>query len=317
MKVLITSGSFGRYDDQARQLLLQNNFELLDNPYGHIMNEQEFSAAIAGVDAVILGTEILNEQVLRSAGQLQFVSRYGVGVDNIDLAALKERKIALQITRNCNHEAVADFTIGLMLDTMRGISRADRSLRQKNWKKSTGLNLYQKKVGVIGLGAIGKAVIRRLSGFQATIYGYDLQFDTDFCQQYAVRQMALEEIYQTADVITLHLPALPEQKPLIGWREISMMKKTAILINTARASLVDDNALIKALAKQRIFGAGIDAPLCMDELDARYLTLDNLVVTPHNAAVSVEASNRMSMMAAEHIIQFFAGNTKKGDGYFG
>ena len=305
MQVLITANSFGKHDGQVWKILTENGFEIKNNPYGRIMNEQEMLQLITGIDAIILGTEILNAKIIQHANNLKIVSRYGVGIDNVDAAALKARGILLTVTQGSNNQAVADFTIGLMLDVARGISYVDRKLRLSEWEKKIGIDLCGKLVGVIGLGAIGREVVKRLKGFECDIYGYDIHYDDVFCEKYKVKKASLKEIFMNSDFITLHIPAISFSKPLIGKEEIGMMKKNVVIINTARSSLVDDEALISALQEKRIFGAGIDAQLSARELDERYLNLDNVVVTPHNAAVSIEASNKMSYTAVKNIIDFF------------
>lgn len=305
MKVLVTANSFGKYDGQARTTLERHGFEIFDNPYGRIMNEKEFSSAIQGMDIVILGTEILDKKVIEKADTLKFVSRYGVGTDNMDLAELKRRNIGFAIARNCNSQAVADYTIGLMLDALRGISLSTRNLYEGKWAKVVGVDLYKKTVGIIGLGSIGMGVAKRLSGFDCKVLGYDVRFDHAGCQQYHVQEASLEEIYQQADIITLHLPALPNDKALIGEKEISCMKHNVVLINTARTSLIDADALIAGLQSGKVFAGASDAQLSFTQIDQRYHNLDRFTLTPHNAAVSLEASIKMSEMAVENILNYF------------
>jgi len=308
MRVLVTANSFGKYDHQARKILEMHGFEIFDNPCGRVMNENEFSNAIQGMDIVILGTEILDKKVIEKADLLKFVSRYGVGTDNMDLAELERRNIGYAITRNCNSQAVADYTIGLILDALRRISLSMHNLYEGKWEKVIGLDLYKKTAGIIGLGAIGMGVAKRLAGFDCKVLGYDVNFNHARCQQYHVQEATLEEIYHKADIITLHLPALPGDKALIGEKEISCMKQDVVLINTARTSLIEADALIAGIKSRKIFAAASDAQLSLAQIDERYKRLDHFILTPHNAAVSLEASVKMSDAAVENILNYFHRN---------
>ncbi|EOH88682.1 phosphoglycerate dehydrogenase [Enterococcus pallens] len=304
MKVLVTSNSFGRFSNQAKELLEENGFEVVLNKYKRIMNREEFIGEIADADAVILGTEILDEAVLEKAQKLKLVSRYGVGIDNIDTSYLEKNDIGLTVTKNSNNEAVADYTVALMLDVCRGISYADRMLRTEGWKKKEGIDLCNKKVGIIGLGAIGKEVAKRVKGFNCEILAFDLFYDEDFCTQYDIKKASIEEILKEAEVITLHIPADPSSQPLINQESIKQMKNNAVLINTARLQLVDDKAIKEALNAGKLFGYGVDAQLSVEDIDADYYTMDNVTVTPHNAAVTVEASNKMSYISAKNVVNY-------------
>lgn len=173
MKVLITSNSFGKFDPKPKAFMESLGWKVVGNRYHHIMNEEEMMGEVAGVDAIILGSDIVSKKVLDKADSLKIISRYGVGIDNIDLEECEKRGIKVTVTRNCNTEAVADYTVGLMLATTRHICNVDKNLKAGVWQKETGLDLCHKTVGVVGLGAIGRQVIKRLKGFDCKILGYD------------------------------------------------------------------------------------------------------------------------------------------------
>lgn len=305
MKVLVTSNSFGKFSNQAKELLEENGFEVISNKYQRIMNQTEFIGELKDVDAVILGTEILDETVLKEAPHLKIVSRYGVGIDNIDTQYLEDHQIGLTVTKNSNNEAVADYTVALMLDVCRGVAFSDRMLRTKGWIKKEGIDLCNKKVGIIGLGAIGKEVAKRVKGFNCEVLAFDLQYDEEFCAAYEVRKASIEEILKEAEIITLHIPATKSTKPIINQASIQTMKDQAVLINTARLQLVDDQAIKDALKTGKLFGYGVDAQLSVEDIDPDFYQMDNVTVTPHNAAVTVEASNKMSYISAKNIVNYF------------
>lgn len=311
MKVLITSNSFGKFDSKPREFMESLGWEVVGNKYHHIMNEEEMMGEVTGVDAIILGSDTVSKKVLEKADKLKIISRYGVGIDNIDLEEAKKRNIEVTITRNCNTEAVADYAIGLMLSVMRHISTVDNNLKVGRWKKETGINLCHKTVGVVGLGSIGRQVVKRLKGFDCKILGYDKFIDDDYCKENDIEVMELEEIFKKADIITLHVPGNPDGTPIVGAKELNSMKKNTVLINTARASLVDEDALIEALAEHRIYGYGTDVFKREPHINEKFETLDNVVLSPHTAAVSVEAINLMTNAAVENILGYFG--VKKGE----
>lgn len=309
MKVLITSNSFGKFDPKPKAFMESLGWEVVGNRYHHIMNEEEMMGEVAGVDAIILASDIVSKKVLDKADSLKIISRYGVGIDNIDLDECEKRGIKVTVTRNCNTEAVADYTVGLMLATTRHICNVDKNLKAGVWQKETGLDLCHKTVGVVGLGAIGRQVIKRLKGFDCKILGYDKFLDENYCKENDITVMEPEEIFKQADVITLHVPGNPDGTPMIGEKELASMNENTILINTARGSLVDEMALIEALKEHKIYGYGTDVPSGeADEIEAikkRFDGLDNVVLSPHTAAVTVEAVNKMTNTAVDHILEFF------------
>lgn len=305
MKVLITSNSFGKFDSRPREFMESLGWEVAGNRYHHIMNEEEMMGEVSGVDAIILGSDTVSRRVLERADKLKIISRYGVGIDNIDLEEAEKRNIKVTVTKNCNTEAVADYAVGLMLAVMRHISNVDRNLKDGRWKKETGLNLCHKTVGVIGLGAIGRQVVKRLQGFDCKILGFDKYLDEEYCKKNGIEVMDPREICAKADIITLHVPGNPDGAPLIGKEEIDSMGEQTVLINTARASLVDEEALIEALRENRIYGYGTDVFCGEPEINEKFRDLENVVLSPHTAAVSVEAINKMTNCAVNNILEYF------------
>lgn len=305
MKVLITSNSFGKFDETPRQKMLDLGWELIGNRYKHIMNEEEMMGEVNGVNAIILGSDTVSKKVLDKANDLQIISRYGVGIDNIDVETAKEKGIEVTVTANCNTEAVADYAIGLMLSTLRHICNVDSNLKKNTWRKETGLDLCNKTVGVVGLGAIGREVVKRLQGFNCTILGYDKYVDEDYCKRENITIKHPEEIFKEADIITLHIPGNVDGSSFISKRELDMMKSSMVIINTARASLIDEEAMICALRENQIYGYGTDVFAEEPIVNKQFVELDNVVLSPHNAAVSVEAINKMSDKAVDNLIEYF------------
>ena len=304
MKVLITSNSFGKYSSVPQNMLEKSGFEVIYNSYHRMMTEDEFKKEIKDVDAVILSTEVLNKSVIDYAQNLKVVSRYGVGLDNVDLAYCKKRGIKVSITKNANSTAVAEFAISLMFASLKGICISNNYAKQNKWKKVEGRNITGKTIGIIGLGSIGKEVAKKLKSFDVSLLAYDVYYDELFMKQYGIQKASLNDIVEKSDILTLHIPASDEH-PLITEKEFSLMKHDAILINTARASLIDYDALIKNLAAGKLFAVGLDVHPNEPYFDERLFKFDNVILTPHNAAISREAIDRTSLIAVENLLKNF------------
>lgn len=304
MKVLVTSNSFGKYSKEPVEKLQNAGFEVVLNPYHRMMNEDEFIEQLQDVDAVILSTEKLNKKVIDASPTLKMVSRYGVGLDNIDLEYCKEKGIPVTVTKGGNSNAVAEFAVTLMLAASKGIGSSSYYAKNGIWKKFNGLDLEGKTVGVVGLGAIGKTVVKRLQGFDVKVLAYDVYYDEEFVKEFNIQKATVDEIVRQSDVITLHAPAT-DDKPLIGKDEFEKMKKGVVLINTARAQLIDYDQLLKHLDDGTVFAAGLDVHKNEPEYDERFEEYDNVILTPHNAAITKEATDKTSMMAVNHVLEFF------------
>ncbi|CAI9395184.1 Hydroxypyruvate reductase [Bacillus sp. T2.9-1] len=304
-KVLITPRSFGKHSEEASRILTAHGFEVVTNPYGRILTEEEMKKEIVDVDAVIVGVDPLNANVLAKAKNLKVISKYGVGTDNIDVDYCKTNNIPVTITRNANSDSVADFSFALMLAIARRIVEIDQSCRAMDWGKKTSIGIYGKTLGVIGTGSIGKGVIKRACGFDMDILAYDVCPDNEFAKEYKVTYVELEQLMKESDFITLHLPATPETTNLFSEKEFSMMKETAVLVNTARGELIDEDALYNVLRDKKIWGAGIDVFKKEPPEKKELLELDNIIIGSHTAASSVDAVNKMSLMAVENILANF------------
>lgn len=302
-KILVTPRSFGKHSDEAKELLEEKGFEVVLNPYGRILTEEEMKKEIADVDGIIVGVDPLNAEVLSHAKRLKAISKYGVGTDNIDLDYCKQHNIPVTITNNANSDSVADFAFALMLAAARRLVEVDQACRRLDWGKKTSIGMYGKTIGVLGTGAIGKGVIRRAKGFGMSILAYDIFKDDVFASEYGVQYVELEQIFKESDFISLHLPAVEETNNIINKEAFNLMKETAVLVNTARGDLVDEDALYEALSTKRIWGAGLDVFKKEPPENEKLLQLDNIVLGAHSAASTVDAVNVMSRMAAVNIIR--------------
>lgn len=305
MKVLVTSKSFAKLSDEPIRRLQEAGFEVILNDKGRLLNEEEMMERIPGMDAVILGTEVFDRRVIDCADNLKVVSRYGVGLDKVDVDYLNEKGIALRVAKYANTNSVADHTIGLLLSVCHNITRSDANIRRHVWQKPIAKDLYHSTVGILGLGAIGKAVARRLQGFDCKILAYDSYYDEEFVTAHKIQKAGVEEILETADFITLHLPALPEFSPLLDSEAFAKMKDGAVLVNTARAKLVDQEALYKVLRDGKLYGYGSDVHFVEPGFDEVLSAMENTVLTPHIAASSAGAITLMSDIAVDNVLEYF------------
>jgi D-3-phosphoglycerate dehydrogenase len=288
-------------------MLREKGYEVVLNSQGRPLKQEELLELAADADGLLVGIDEVSRQVIEGSPNLKAISKYGVGVDNIDLQAARERGIIVTNTPGVNTEAVADLAVALMLCAARQVVAADHSIRKGEWKKFMGVSLFKKTVGILGTGQIGRAVARRLKGFEADLLLYDIARDEEFAAAIGGRYAGLEEVLQEADFVSVHLPLLPATRNLIGEAELRLMKAGAIIVNTARGGIIDETALVKAIREKWIRGAALDTfsvePLANEELRK----LPNVVLTPHIGAYTEEAVLMMGMQAARNLIDALEG----------
>lgn len=308
LKVLVTPRSFAKLDEEPIKRLEEAGIEIIRNPYGRILTKEEMKQFVSDVDGIIIGVDPLDKEVIDCAPKLKVISKYGVGTDNIDVAYAKEKNIPLSITQGANTDAVAEYTIALMLSVARKVVQIDNECRNLNWDKITTIDMNKKTLGLIGMGQIGKTVAKCLSGFKMDTIAYDLYHDEEFAEKYGVTYVtSIDEVLQQADFISLHLPLNEGTKNIIGEREFDVMKKEAVLVNTARGGLIDENALLHALENDKIWGAGIDVFEEEPPSNKKLLTQNNIVIGSHCAASTKQAVINMGRMATDNIIHSLAG----------
>ena len=253
-------------------------------------------------------TDKIDAEIMDKAPKLRIISNYAVGYDNIDVKSATQRGIMVTNTPGVLTETTADLAFALILATARRIVEADKFTRSGKWKSwgpmlFLGRDVYGATLGIIGLGRIGQAVARRAKGFNMKVIYYSRKRKEDVERELGVEYRELHSLLREADIVSIHTPLTEETYHLIGEKELSLMKPTAILINTARGAVVDQKALYKALKERRIFGAGLDVyekePI---DADDPLLELDNVVLLPHIGSASVETRGRMARMAAENLL---------------
>lgn len=303
MKILVTPRSFGKSDPHVFKILEQAGIEVVKNETGGIMPPELLIQKLSDCDGIIIGIEPLNSEIIASAKKLKAVAKYGVGVDNIDLIACKNRNIKVSRTVGANSDAVADYAFTLMLSVARKLIPIDSLCRKEQWTKTMSIDINKKTLGLIGLGAIGKGMVKRAKGFDMKVLAYDVFWDDEYAASAGVEAASVERIYKEADFISVHVPLTDETKNMISENQIEMMKPTAVIINTARGGIINENALLKALQSNRIYGAGIDAFEEEPPKNPAWFTLDNVVMGSHCAASTNGAAEKMGRMAANNIIR--------------
>lgn len=303
MKVLVTPRSFGKTDPGLFTRLEDAGLEVIRNATGKTLDEAAMMEMLAPCEGVIAGIDPLNKKVLAAAPKLRVISKYGVGLDNIDLPYCEKRGIKVFRTVGANSNAVADYAFALMLAVARKLVTIDINCHKKDWSKITGIDVYGKTIGIIGLGAIGKCVARRARGFDMRILASDTHWDNEFAAAMDVVRAAPDRICAEADFITLHCLLNDETKNIINAPRIGLMKKNAILVNTARGGLIDESALLSALEQKRIYGAGLDVFEEEPPRNPAWYKLDNVVMGSHCSSSTKGATEIMGNMSVENLLK--------------
>lgn len=306
-RVLITSTSFGKTDPLPFDKLKEFGCEIIENPYSRPLKEQELLTLLENVDGVIAGLDEYTEKVIMHSKRLKVISRYGVGLDNVDMDAAESRGIIVTAVPGTNSEAVADLTIGLMISIARKITKADRSLKEGKWEKIFGNSVYGKTLGIIGYGRIGKAVRERVSGFRMRVLVYDPDKEAALNGAEDIEYKPLPELLKESDFITLHASLSHDSHLMIGYREFSLMKPTAYFINTARGGLIDEKDLYRALDEGVLAGAALDCYLDEPPFESPLLSLPNIITTPHIGSYTYESVLEMGLRSVENLIKAFEG----------
>ncbi|NMB89404.1 MAG: phosphoglycerate dehydrogenase [Chloroflexi bacterium] len=295
-ELLVTARSFGFAGARGIEALQGLPGVSLTRPeHEQAFTEAEMCALVPGKDALIVGTDQVTRQVIECADRLKVISKHGVGVDNIDLAAASAAGILVTNLPNMNDKAVADMTFGLILSLVRGICRAGERSHQGRGDKFLAHDVWGRTLGVIGTGRIGREVVRRAQAFDMRVIAYDLYPNPDAAGRFGFRYVSLEELLQAADIVTIHVPLTAHTRGLVGAAEIAQMKSSAYLINTARGGIVDELALVQALSAGRLAGAALDVYDKSLLAEPGAYGLDNLLLTPHVAAYTVETLEAMDL----------------------
>ncbi|GIQ62082.1 2-hydroxyacid dehydrogenase [Paenibacillus cisolokensis] len=307
-KVLITPRSYGMYNEDIDRLWEQAGFETV-REIGPLPDDR-MRELLSDADALIIGTDKLSEAAIDAASKLKVIAKYGVGIDNIPVGYAESKGIKVFNTPGVNTESVADYTLALILAVARKIPQNHANLVAGRWSKTTGMEVYRKTIGILGFGAIGRAVARRAKGFDMNILAYDPYVSEAVFDELGADKVTFDELIRQSDIVSVHMPLTAETKHLLNENVFRRMKREAIVVNTSRGGVVSEQDLYTALKEGLIRGAGLDVFSEEPVKHSPLFELGNVVLTPHNAAATIEAAQRMTTESTQNILSFFS---SKGD----
>jgi D-3-phosphoglycerate dehydrogenase len=302
---LVFPESFVRFVEKMKRELERENCEVEIALSERPITQEEKRLLLARNQVYVTGgVEKITASDLEGVELLKLIQRFGAGYENVDYKAAAQKGIYVANIPGANADSVADLTIGLIIALLRNVVKADTLLRRGIWRFWIGWELAGKVLGILGLGAIGKAVALRARAHGMKVIAFDIQPDLDFARKNDVKLVSKEELLRASDIVTIHMPLTETTRNFIAQSEFALMKPGAYLVNTSRGGLVDHAALIDALQSQRIAGAALDVfyeePLPKED---RVLQFDNVVLTPHIGGSTVEALERLSRVVIENCLR--------------
>lgn len=310
-KVLITTAPFGEQDPYPLKLLEMAGVDYAINPYGRKLSEHELAELIPSFDVLIAGTEKITEKVMEKGSNLKFISRVGIGLDSVDLHAAKRRGIQVSFTPDAPSPAVAELTVCLMLTLLRSVHLANSAMHRGIWKRYFGRRLAEVTLGLIGAGRIGRKVIEIVSLLGArTILVNDIRDDLALETMPWVKTVTKEEIYKNADLISVHVPLTRVTSDMIRYDQLLKMKKEAMIINTSRGGIVNEEDLARVLHEGHLMGAAVDV-FDKEPYDGELRSIERCILTSHMGSMSFDCRSRMEIEATEEAIRFLNGQPLK------
>lgn len=304
-KILISSVNLQAAIDRYRDVFDKYNLDIVLPPVEGRLEEEELLPWVGDIDGAIIGDDRFSERVLRNAPRLQMISRWGTGIDNIDLETCRELGITVKNIPEAFTVPVADTALAFMLSFARRIPWADEAVRNGQWATVPARSLKESVLGVIGVGKIGRAILRRAAGFEMTLLGNDPKaVPEEFIKEAGIQMVSKDTLYQQADFICVSCDLNPTSRRMIGRRQFELMKSEAVIINIARGEVIDEAALVEALQTGQIAGAGLDVfetePL---PKDSPLRTMKNVLLSPHNGHSSKMAHESTHTTAIRNLLE--------------
>lgn len=293
--------------------LLKKHCQVRISQKDQAIPRKELLRGVKWCDALLcLLTDKIDKEVIEANPRLKVISNYAVGFDNIDVKYATQKGIPVTNTPGTLEDAVAEHTFALLLAVTKRIAEADsftRAGKYRGWEPQLfiGTQIKGKILGIVGLGKIGSMVAEKAAAMHVKVLYADIRRNIAFEKQFNAHYVSLQNLLKQADFVSLHVPLLPSTRHLIGKKELSLMKKTAYLINTARGAVVDEKELVRALKNKQIAGAAVDVYEAEPKLTSGLTQLSNIVLTPHIASATIEARQAMSVIAAQNILAVLAG----------
>lgn len=300
-KIFVALSTFAEYGASPLELLEKSGFDFSVNTLGKRLSREEIIELGKDAEGIVAGVEPYDDFVLDNLPKLRCISRCGVGIDNIDLKKAADKGIIIKNTPDVVIQPVVELTVAMIFDLMRKLSYHTGLLRAKKWHKEAGNLLDGKKVGVLGLGRIGKRVAEVMLKIGAEVYGTDLYPDTTWADNTGVKIVSLDELLRFSDILTIHLSSIKDKPFQIGEKEIATMKEGAFLINVSRGQMVEEMALYNALKGGHLSGAALDV-FPQEPYSGMLCELENIVMTPHVATLTKESRVQMEDEAVQNVI---------------
>lgn len=307
MKALITTVPFGANNRLPINLLKQSGIDYVINPFGTKLKESELFEIISDFDVIIAGTEPITDKIMSKGKKLKMISRVGIGLDSVDLQAAERRGINVSYTPNAPAPAVAELTIGMMLSLLRSVNICNTQMHAGRWHRYFGRRLSECTVGIIGAGRIGKRVIQHLAGFHPKkILVNDLRIEHEFDKNLFIEWCDKDKIYRNADIITIHIPLSIHTKNLIQREQLDLMKDDAIIINTSRGGIINEDDLYEIMKSGKLCGAALDV-FNIEPYSGKLNQIERCLLTAHMGSMSVDCRARMEIESTEEAIRFIKG----------
>lgn len=303
MKVVVSAVAFSKNKELVSALLKHFPNAVINSEGKRYLND-ELVEYYKDADAIITGLEKIDDELLSKLPKLKLIAKYGVGLDNIDLEACEKRNVKIGWTGGVNKHSVAEMALGFMLMLSRNLFTTANQLKSGTWNKSGGYSLSNRTIGIIGIGHIGRELIKMLKPFNCRILINDIIDLNEYAKENNVEFVTKEVLYQQSDIISIHTPFNISTKSMINKDAILQMKQSVLLINTARGGIINEEDLKWALKNNRIGGAALDVFSIEPPEDEELLSFPNLIPTPHIAGNSYEAVIAMGMAAINHIVSF-------------
>ncbi len=311
-KVLITTVPFGKKNRLPLEMLEEANIEYLINPLNKKLTEDELAELVGDFDAIIAGTEPITAKVINRASNLKMISRVGVGLDSVDLLTAEERGITVSYTPDAPAPAVAELTLGLMLSLLRSIHVSNSEMHDDRWHRCFGRRLAEVTIGIIGVGRIGTRVLNRTKGFGTPeILVNDAMPNLELGRQFKLEWTSKQRIYEEADIISLHVPLTYKTKNMIRKKHLLSMKQDAIIINTARGGIINEQDLYEVMKSGHLSGAAIDV-FEQEPYAGPLKEIQRCLLTSHMGSMSVDCRTRMEIEATKEALRFLTGKSLKG-----
>lgn len=302
-KIVITSEFFGRFSQEGERLLKEAGFEVIPNPYKKALTEEEVISIIGEADGIICDLEKISKMVIDSAPNLKIIARRGVGTDSVDVAYAQEKGILVARTLGVVEKPVAELVMAYILQVSRKTAELDQHMKASSWNKILGFSLEGKVLGIVGLGAIGKELIRKAKAFDMEIIYSDVRQDSQAETELGITYVSFEELLGKSDIISIHAPLTSTTENMFHDETMEKMKKKPMLINTARGPIVNERALCRALEKDIISYAAIDVFDVEPKTDSPLRKFDNVILTPHVGTFTREVFINMDILAAKNVIE--------------